>query len=149
MNDIHSLAHSKWNCKYHIVFAPKYRRVAMLGEKGREIGAIWQKTNQANNCGQIIQKVRLSKCKWQTSTPLLKGSWQHRVSPVKEKPHVLRGDIYYVFSVLICEKSTRPTKIKTAFVIYQKFSFRSIKSLKNHCAKVKFYIKGIQQVKFT
>ena len=40
MNDIHSLAHSKWNCKYHIVFAPKYRRKAMYGEKGREIGAI-------------------------------------------------------------------------------------------------------------
>ena len=40
MNDIHSLAHSKWNCKYHIVFAPKYRRKAMFGEKGREIGAI-------------------------------------------------------------------------------------------------------------
>ncbi len=40
MNDIHSLAHSKWNCKYHIVFAPKYRRQAMFGEKGREIGAI-------------------------------------------------------------------------------------------------------------
>ena len=40
MNDIHSLSHSKWNCKYHVVFAPKYRRVAMLGEKGREIGAI-------------------------------------------------------------------------------------------------------------
>ena len=40
MNDIHSLAHSKLNCKDHIVFAPKYRRVAMLGERGREIGAI-------------------------------------------------------------------------------------------------------------
>lgn len=26
MNDIKSLSHSKWNCKYHIVFAPKYRR---------------------------------------------------------------------------------------------------------------------------
>ena len=25
INDIHSLSHSKWNCKYHIVFAPKYR----------------------------------------------------------------------------------------------------------------------------
>ncbi|MBS4842645.1 MAG: transposase, partial [Clostridium sp.] len=24
--DIDSLSHSKWNCKYHIVFAPKYRR---------------------------------------------------------------------------------------------------------------------------
>ena len=40
MNDIHSLAHSKWNCKYHIVFAPKYRRKTMFGAKGREIGAI-------------------------------------------------------------------------------------------------------------
>ena len=26
LNDIHSLSHTKWNCKYHIVFAPKYRR---------------------------------------------------------------------------------------------------------------------------
>ncbi len=26
MSDNHSLSHSKWNCKYHIVFAPKYRR---------------------------------------------------------------------------------------------------------------------------
>lgn len=25
--DIESLAHTKWNCKYHIVFAPKYRRI--------------------------------------------------------------------------------------------------------------------------
>ncbi|MDU4024890.1 MAG: IS200/IS605 family transposase, partial [Clostridium perfringens] len=24
--DTNSLAHTKWNCKYHIVFAPKYRR---------------------------------------------------------------------------------------------------------------------------
>ena len=26
MNDINSLSHTKWNCKYHIVFAPRYRR---------------------------------------------------------------------------------------------------------------------------
>ena len=26
MNDINSLSHTRWNCKYHIVFAPKYRR---------------------------------------------------------------------------------------------------------------------------
>ena len=24
--DVNSLAHTKWDCKYHIVFAPKYRR---------------------------------------------------------------------------------------------------------------------------
>lgn len=40
MNDIHSLAHSKWNCKYHIVFAPKYRRKVFYGQKRLDIGAI-------------------------------------------------------------------------------------------------------------
>ena len=39
-NDVQSLAHTKWNCKYHIVFAPKYRRMVFYGEKKREIGAI-------------------------------------------------------------------------------------------------------------
>ncbi len=40
MNDIHSLSHTKWNCKHHIVFAPKYRRKVFYGEKRAEIGAI-------------------------------------------------------------------------------------------------------------
>lgn len=40
MSDINSLAHTKWNCKYHIVFAPKYRRKVFFGEKKREIGEI-------------------------------------------------------------------------------------------------------------
>ncbi|MBP3655866.1 MAG: transposase, partial [Clostridia bacterium] len=31
MKDIKSLSHSKWNCKYHIVFAPKYRRQVIYG----------------------------------------------------------------------------------------------------------------------
>lgn len=40
MNDVHSLSHTKWNCKYHIVFAPKYRRKTFYGEKKLEVGAI-------------------------------------------------------------------------------------------------------------
>ena len=43
MNDINSLSHTKWNCKYHIVFAPKYRRKVFYGEKRLEIGAILRK----------------------------------------------------------------------------------------------------------
>ncbi len=35
-----SLAHTSWNCKYHLVFAPKYRRKVFFGQKRREIGAI-------------------------------------------------------------------------------------------------------------
>ena len=42
-NDVKSLAHTKWNCKYHIVFAPKYRRKVFFGEKKKEIGAILRK----------------------------------------------------------------------------------------------------------
>ena len=40
MSDVQSLAHTKWNCKYHVVFAPKYRRQVFYGEKKREIGEI-------------------------------------------------------------------------------------------------------------
>jgi len=39
-NDIHSLSHTKWECKYHIVFAPKYRRNVFFGQMRYEIGKI-------------------------------------------------------------------------------------------------------------
>ena len=39
-SDTSSLAHTTWNCKYHIVFAPKYRRKVFFGQKRIEIGAI-------------------------------------------------------------------------------------------------------------
>ena len=35
--DINSLAHTKWNCKYHIVFAPKYRRKVVYGKMKQDI----------------------------------------------------------------------------------------------------------------
>ena len=35
-NPMNSLAHTKWNCKYHIVFAPKYRRKVFYEEKRSE-----------------------------------------------------------------------------------------------------------------
>ena len=41
--DEFSLAHTVWNCKYHIVFAPKYRRHVFFGEKRIEIGKILRK----------------------------------------------------------------------------------------------------------
>ena len=40
MEDIKKLAHTSWNCKYHIVFAPKYRRKVFYGEKRKDIGSI-------------------------------------------------------------------------------------------------------------
>ena len=38
--DTESLAHTKWNCNYHIVFAPKYRRQVIYGKLKKDIGKI-------------------------------------------------------------------------------------------------------------
>lgn len=46
MNDNNSLAHTKWNCKYHIVFAPKYRRKLFYGENRKEIGGILRQLSE-------------------------------------------------------------------------------------------------------
>ena len=42
MND-QSLKHTRWNCKYHIVFAPKFRRKLIYGRYRRAIGKILRK----------------------------------------------------------------------------------------------------------
>ncbi len=38
MNNTNRLTHTAWNCKYHMVLAPKYRRKVFYGEKRREMG---------------------------------------------------------------------------------------------------------------
>jgi len=40
MDDDNSLSHTRWNCKYHIVFIPKYRRKAIYGTLRKDIGTI-------------------------------------------------------------------------------------------------------------
>ena len=40
MTDTNSLSHSKWNCKYHIVFEPKYRRKVIYQKIKVDIGKI-------------------------------------------------------------------------------------------------------------
>ena len=45
--DIESLQHTRWRCQYHVVFAPKYRRMAIYGQIRKDIGQILRKL-----CGQ-------------------------------------------------------------------------------------------------
>lgn len=44
--DENSLSHTKWRCKYHVVFAPKYRREAIYGKLKKDIGQILRKLCQ-------------------------------------------------------------------------------------------------------
>ncbi len=41
--DTESLSHTRWNCKYHIVFAPKYRRQVIYGKIKKDIGMMLRK----------------------------------------------------------------------------------------------------------
>jgi putative transposase len=40
MTDTQSLAHTKWECKYHVVWIPKYRRKKLFGELRKELGPV-------------------------------------------------------------------------------------------------------------
>lgn len=42
MNEYHNLNHTKWECKYHVVFIPKCRRKVLYGELHRHLGSVFR-----------------------------------------------------------------------------------------------------------
>jgi putative transposase len=42
MNDVSSLTHSRWECKYHVVWIPKYRRKSLYGQLRQYLGQIFK-----------------------------------------------------------------------------------------------------------
>ena len=57
LNHIHSSPHIKWNCKYHVVYAPKYRRKVFYGSKRLEIGAILREICSWKGVNIIVAEV--------------------------------------------------------------------------------------------
>lgn len=55
-NDDKSLAHTRLNCKYHLVFTPKYRRKIIYGQLRRDIGKMLRKLCEMKEV-EIIQKI--------------------------------------------------------------------------------------------
>ena len=43
MDEFESLSHSKWQCKYHVVFIPKFRRKVLYGELRKHLGEVFRK----------------------------------------------------------------------------------------------------------
>ena len=50
MRQVNSLNHTRWECKYHIVFIPKYRRKVLFGQIRRELGAILHSLARQKEC---------------------------------------------------------------------------------------------------
>ena len=42
MNEYESLNHTKWKCKYHVVFIPKYRRKALYASLRKHLGGVFR-----------------------------------------------------------------------------------------------------------
>ncbi len=55
MSEIYqNLSHSRWDCKYHVVFVPKRRRKVLFGQGRRQLGQVFHALAQQKEC-QIIE----------------------------------------------------------------------------------------------
>ena len=79
MNDVNSLSHTKWNCKYHIVFAPKYRRQVFYREKKEA-------------AGKILRQL----CEWKGVTIIEAEACPDHIHMLVEIPHNMCCDLEFV-----------------------------------------------------
>ena len=54
MDDYENLNHSVWDCKYHVVFIPKYRRKTLYGELRRQMGDMFRTLARQKDC-QVLE----------------------------------------------------------------------------------------------
>ncbi len=50
MDEIESLAHARWECKYHVVWIPKYRRQALYAELRKYLGPVLRELARQREC---------------------------------------------------------------------------------------------------
>ncbi len=50
MDEYESLSHRQWECKYHVIFIPKYRRKVLYGELRRHLGQVFRKLAEQKEC---------------------------------------------------------------------------------------------------
>lgn len=60
--DNKSIAHTRWNCTYHIVFIPKYRRKIMYGETKKDLVEVIKKLGRQTFLGTWILCFDSRKC---------------------------------------------------------------------------------------
>jgi len=50
MGDVRSTNHTRWECKYHVVFIPKYRKKAIFGQIKKELGKVFHHLAEQREC---------------------------------------------------------------------------------------------------
>ena len=84
--DVSSLAHTKWECKYQIVFAPKYRRQIIYGKIKQDIGQMIRKLCQYKG----IEIHEAEACKDHIHTTEIQRIADYGISQGKEQFNDLR-----------------------------------------------------------
>jgi len=54
MREYQSLSHTKWNCKYHIVFIPKRRKKVIFGKLRKRLGQVFHELAKQKGC-EIVE----------------------------------------------------------------------------------------------
>ena len=62
--DNQSIAHTTWNCTYHIVFIPKYRKKILFGQVRKDVGEILRKLCEMKGVGLIEGATRPDQTSW-------------------------------------------------------------------------------------
>jgi len=52
MDEFQNLSHTKWECKYHVVFIPKFRRKTLYGELRRHLGTVLRSIRSIRDVGR-------------------------------------------------------------------------------------------------
>jgi putative transposase len=55
MRQVGILNHSRWECKYHVVFIPKYRRKAIFGQIRRDLGGVLKRLTSNDHREEIAR----------------------------------------------------------------------------------------------
>jgi len=50
MDEVQSLSHTKWECKYHVVFIPKCRRKTLYGQLRQHLGEVFRRLARQKEC---------------------------------------------------------------------------------------------------
>jgi putative transposase len=50
MDDVETLSHATWDCKYHLLFVPKYRRKALYGQLRKDLGGVFRRLAEQKEC---------------------------------------------------------------------------------------------------
>ena len=59
MDDKQSLSHTKWECKYHVVWIPKYRKKKLFEGLRKDIGAVFRSLAEQKECKVLEGHLRL------------------------------------------------------------------------------------------